>query len=193
MTLAEIGDTPSFLGLTFHNGWQCGKADGRVNSDEVMSALRKKLVNFRPLTLEFTVMVWQPFVRQMGEIGQTRSILGTRIPQRMAGSESGERVSSAELLPTLSKNLVNFGPLILEFTVMVWQPFMRQMGEICETRSILRTRIRQQMAGTTERICAKFTWKTCLVLRTYEFKCEGQRSGSPGTQNALCSPNTPQC
>jgi len=113
MTLAEIGDTPSFLGLTFHNGWQCGKADGRVNSDEVMSALRKKLVNFRPLTLEFTVMVWQPFVRQMGEIGQTRSILGTRIQQ--------------------------------------W------------------------MAGTAERICAKFTWKTCLVLRSDELECQGQK------------------
>jgi len=34
---AEIGDTPSFLGLAFHNGWQDWKADGRVNSAEVLS------------------------------------------------------------------------------------------------------------------------------------------------------------
>ena len=33
---AEIGDTPSFLGLAFHNGWQDGKAGRRVNSAEVL-------------------------------------------------------------------------------------------------------------------------------------------------------------
>jgi len=38
---AEIGDTPSFLGLAFHNGWQTGKADGRVNSAEVLSTWYK--------------------------------------------------------------------------------------------------------------------------------------------------------
>ena len=27
---AEIGDTPSFLGLAFRNGWQDGNATGRV-------------------------------------------------------------------------------------------------------------------------------------------------------------------
>ena len=43
---AEIGDTPSFLGLAFHNGWQDGKADGRVNSTEVLSTSYKNLVNF---------------------------------------------------------------------------------------------------------------------------------------------------
>ena len=35
--LAEMGDTPSFFGLAFHNGWQYGKADGRVTSAEVLS------------------------------------------------------------------------------------------------------------------------------------------------------------
>jgi len=109
---AKIGDTPSFLGLAFHNGWQDGKAD--------------------------------------------------------------RRVSSAEFLTTSYKNLVNFGPLIPEFTVMVWRPFMRQMREIGETHSILETR--QWMAGTAERICAKFTRKTCLVLRSDVFECQGQRS-----------------
>ena len=39
---AEIGDTPSFLGLAFHNGWQGGKADGRVNSAEALSTSCKK-------------------------------------------------------------------------------------------------------------------------------------------------------
>jgi len=53
---------------------------------------------------------------------------------------------------------------------------MRQMREIGETRSILETRIRQWMAGTAERIYAKFTRKTCLVLRSDEFECQGQKS-----------------
>jgi len=37
----EIGDTPSFLGLAFHNGWQDGKADGCANSAEVLSTAHK--------------------------------------------------------------------------------------------------------------------------------------------------------
>jgi len=50
----EIGDTPSFLGLAFqHNGWQNGKADGRVNTPRVLSTSRKNLVNFGPLTPVF--------------------------------------------------------------------------------------------------------------------------------------------
>jgi len=56
---AEIGNTPSFLGLAFHNGWQDGKADGigHLNSTEVLSTSYKNL-NFGPLTPEFTMMVW---------------------------------------------------------------------------------------------------------------------------------------
>ena len=57
---AEIGDTPSFLGLAFHNRWQDGKADRRINSAEVLSTSYKNLVNFGPLTPEFTVTVWRP-------------------------------------------------------------------------------------------------------------------------------------
>jgi len=111
---AEIGDTSPFLGLAFHNGWQDGKKDGRVNSAEVMS--------------------------------------------------------------TSYKNLMNFGPLTPEITVIIWRVFMRQMREIGETRSILGTRIRQWMAGTTGRICAKFTRNMCLVLRWHGFECQGQKS-----------------
>jgi len=55
---AEINDTPSFLGLAFHNGLQDGKVDGCVNSAEVLPTSCKNLVNYGPLTLEFTVMVW---------------------------------------------------------------------------------------------------------------------------------------
>jgi len=40
-------------------------------------------------------------------------------------------------MSTLYKNLVNFGPLTQEFTVPVWRPFIRQIREIVETRSIL--------------------------------------------------------
>jgi len=76
---AEIGDMPSFLGLAFHNGWPNGKVDGRVNSAEVLSTSYKNLVNFGKLTPEFSVMVWRPFMRQMREIGETRSILETHI------------------------------------------------------------------------------------------------------------------
>ena len=92
---------------------------------------------------------------------------------------------------------------------MVWRPFMRQMCEIVETRSILGTGIRQWMTGTAERICAKFTRKTCLVLRWDEFECQGQRSkvkvtrdkkhavhhNTPGTRtewNALVAHNVAQ-
>ena len=123
---AEICDTRSFSRLAFHNGWQYGKADGRVNSAEVLSI-------------------------------------------------------------TTCKNLVHFGPLTPEFTVMVWRPFIRQMGEIGQTRSILGTRVRQWMAGTIDRICIKFTRKTCLVLRSDEFECQGQRSRSPGPKRAVHS------
>jgi len=105
----EIGDTPSFLGLAFHKGWQYGKADERINSTSC-----RNLVNFAPLTLKITVI---------------------------------------NLATICAPN----------------------MGEI-ETRSILGTRIRQWIAGTAERICAKFTPKTCLVLRSDEFECQDQRS-----------------
>jgi len=45
----KICDTPSFLGLAFHNGWQDGKADN-VNSAEVLSTSYKNMANFGPLT-----------------------------------------------------------------------------------------------------------------------------------------------
>jgi len=64
----------------------------------------------------------------------------------------GKRTGSlaAHVLSTPFNNFVNFGPLTLEITVIIWRPFMRQMHEIGETRSILGTRIRQWTAGTIE-------------------------------------------
>jgi len=44
------------------------------------------------------------------------------------------------------------------------------------------------MAVCCERICATFTGKTCLVPRSDEFECQGQRLRSPGTKNALGTP-----
>jgi len=78
---------------------------------------------------------------------------------------------------------------------MVWRPFVCQMREIVETRSILETRIRQWMTGTAERICTKFTRKTCLILRSDEFECQGQRSKVKVTRDkkALCTSNTARC
>ena len=41
------------------------------------------------------------------------------------------------------------------------------------------------ISGTTEQICAKFTWKTCLVPRLDKFEGQSQRSRSPGTNTAF--------
>jgi len=80
----EIGDTPyAFLGLAFHNGWQDRKAVGALTAQKscLVPTSHKNLVNFRTLTPEFTVMVWRPFMRQIREIVEMRSILETRIGQ----------------------------------------------------------------------------------------------------------------
>jgi len=58
---AKSAKRSSFLGLAFHNGWQDSKADGRVDTVDVLSTLHLNLVNFRPLTPEFTTLIWQPF------------------------------------------------------------------------------------------------------------------------------------
>jgi len=42
---AKIGETPSFLGLAFHNGWHDGKVDGRINTPGVLPTMHKNLVN----------------------------------------------------------------------------------------------------------------------------------------------------
>jgi len=48
------------------------------------------------------------------------------------------------------------------------------------------------MAGTAERICAKFTRKTCLVLHSDDFECQSQKSKVKviRDKNALCTHNT---
>ena len=72
--------------------------DGRVNSAEVLSASYKNLVNFRPLTPEFTMTVWRPFMRQMREIVETRLILGTRIRRLMQQGTTAPNSHNTEVL-----------------------------------------------------------------------------------------------
>ena len=50
------------------------------------------------------------------------------------------------------------------------------------------------ISGTAERICAKFTEKTCLVPRTEDFESQGRMSKVKVTRdkNALCTPVTPR-
>ena len=43
------------------------------------------------------------------------------------------------------------------------------------------------MLGTAERICAKFTGKTCLVPRSNEFECQGQRAKVKVTMDKKCT------
>jgi len=69
---------------------------------------------------------------------------------------------------------------IRQVTLILLSHFTK-MDEIGQTRSILGTRVQQWMAGTAERICAKFTQKTCLVLRSDELECQGQKSNGQKT------------
>jgi len=126
------------------------------------------------------------FRREIGRNRRHAFLLGTRIPQRIAEWRSGwapYQVNSEEVLPTSCK-MVNFSPLTLEFTVMVWRLFMRQMGEIGVTRSILKTRIRQWMTGTAERFApnsyGRHVWS--FARTSWNVKIKSQRSRSPGTK-----------
>jgi len=69
----------------------------------------------------------------------------------------------------------------------------RQIGRNRGNAFLLGTRIPQWMTGTAERICTKLAWKTCLVLRSDEFECQGQKSNVKVTRlkNTLCTHNTP--
>jgi len=44
----------------------------------------------------------------------------------------------------------------------------------------------RNIPGTAERICAKFTRKTCLIPCSDEFECQGQRSMSRGQNRENC-------
>jgi len=55
--LARIGEnwhsSPSFNALAFHNGWEDGDVDARVNTANDPSTLDKTLMKFSPITPEF--------------------------------------------------------------------------------------------------------------------------------------------
>jgi len=55
--MGKSAKKPSFLGLAFHNGWQDGKPDGRVDTPDALSTQRKNLVNFGPLIPELTTLM----------------------------------------------------------------------------------------------------------------------------------------
>ena len=76
-----------------------------------------------------------PLVTEVGRNRRDAFFLGIRIPQRMAHDKADGRINAADVTSTLHTNLVNFSPLTPEFTVIVWQPLRRQMGEIGETHS----------------------------------------------------------
>jgi len=60
------------------------------------------------------------FRREIGRNRRHAFLLGDCISQRWQNGTADERVNSPEVLTTSYKNLVNFGSLILEFTVMFW-------------------------------------------------------------------------
>jgi len=116
-------------------------------------------------------------------------LLGTRISQQMEDGKADGHVNSAEVLSASYKNLMNFGPLTLEFTVMAWRPFMRKIREM---RSILETRIRQRhkpLNGFVPNSHGRCVW--CFARTTLNVKVKSQRSRSSGTKNTLCTHNTP--
>jgi len=129
---AEIGDTPSFLGLAFHNGWQDGKADGRVNSAEVLTTSYKNLVNFSPLTPDFTDAGLKSAARgslktqvakssQKSPSGHHRTNLSGYIFATKARIDNRKKnLLSNNMSATCPHNTVNFGPLAVEIGLPVW-------------------------------------------------------------------------
>jgi len=76
---------------------------------------------------------------------------------------------------------------------MVWRPFMCQLGEIGETRSILGTGIGQWMAGTAEPGFAsnshgRRVWS--FARKNWNVKVKSRRLRSPGTK-MRCALTTP--
>jgi len=50
---------------------------------------------------------------------------------------------------------------------MQWTVGGSVFGAVCDV-------VYEMPCGTAERICAKFTWKTCLIPRADEFQCQGR-------------------
>ena len=75
---------------------------------------------------------------------------------------------------------------------MVWRPFMRQMGEIGETRSILATSIRQwrqePLNGFAPNSHGRRVWS--FPRTSWNVKVKSQGSRSPGTKTR-CALTTP--
>jgi len=72
--------------------------------------------------------------------------------------------------------------------------FATELASVTDERTYVRTYVRtdtlprliyEDISGTAERICAKFTGKTCLVFRSDKFEGQGQKSRSSGTKTAF--------
>jgi len=80
--------------------------------------------------------------------------------------------------------LTQFSVLSLHISCLL--PYAVNCGRFCFWRrqSVFFVCVRN-ISGTAERICARFTRKTCLVPRWDEFEGQGQRSSTPGTKTAF--------
>jgi len=59
--IGEISELAFILGTRIPQRMEDGKENGRVDTPDVLCTSRKNLVNFGPLTPEFTTLIWQPF------------------------------------------------------------------------------------------------------------------------------------
>ena len=92
------------------------------------------------------------------------------------------------------KNLVNFGSVTPEFAVMVWRPFVRQMGEIGETRYrflglVFDNGWQEPLNGFAPNLHGRRVWS--FARTTLNVKLKSQRSRPPyRDQNVLCTHNS---
>jgi len=55
--VAKVAHSPSFVALAFRNGLEYRNADGSINSADDLATLYENLVNFGPVTSEFTLFI----------------------------------------------------------------------------------------------------------------------------------------
>jgi len=91
---------------------------------------------------------------------------------------------------TSRKNLLNFGPLTPEFTMIIWQPFTRQLGEIGETCSLaFHNRWQEPLNGFVPKSHERRVWSCART--SLKVKVKSQRSRSTGIKTR-CELTTPQ-
>ena len=140
-------------------------------------------------------LAWRSILgAKSAEIGDAPSFLGLALHNERQHGKAGGQVNSAEVLSTSCKNLVNFGPLTPESTMMVWRPLMRQMRDIVEMCSIILELAfdngwQEPLNGFAPNSHGRRVWS--FPRMNLNVKDKVQRSRSPGTKNALCTHNAP--